>query len=290
VDGEVSSGNEPLPLIIDVFDLSNDVWRPEMTDGAAATEPGIVLTRAAADDLGVGAGETVSHRHPQLQATGEVAIVETELPVVAIHEHRFRFVAYVDIAHAALFGAEGLANFAMVEPAAGADPDAVRRALFETPGVVSAQPASVTVETFRDVLGQAAAVLRVVAVVVLVLAVLIAFNSASISSDERARENATMFAYGVPVRRVMLLLVAENAILGAVSTAAGMVVGWAILSWMANFLIPNTMPDLSVVLAISPATLGIALVLGIVGVAAAPLLTWRKLARQDIPATLKVMA
>ena len=34
------------------------------------------------------------------------------------------------------------------------------------------------------------------------MALLIAFNATAINADERARENATMFAYGVSVARV----------------------------------------------------------------------------------------
>jgi putative ABC transport system permease protein len=35
-----------------------------------------------------------------------------------------------------------------------------------------------------------------------VLALLIAYNAASINADERARERATLFAFGLPTRRL----------------------------------------------------------------------------------------
>ena len=46
------------------------------------------------------------------------------------------------------------------------------------------------------------------------LALLIAFNTANINADERARDHATMFAYGVPVRRVLGILAMEGFVLG----------------------------------------------------------------------------
>ncbi len=49
---------------------------------------------------------------------------------------------------------------------------------------------------------------------VLLLALCIAFNSTAINMDERARENATMFAYGLPAGRVLLVSVVESLIIG----------------------------------------------------------------------------
>jgi len=118
---------------------------------------------------------------------------------------------------------------------------------------------------------------------------LIAFNSASINMDERAREHATMFAFGVPVRTVLRMAVVENLILGIVATIAGVVAGWLLLRAIIAIRIPSTLPDLEVIPVISPTTLVISVVLGVLAVALAPLLTVRKLRRMDVPATLKVV-
>ena len=58
-------------------------------------------------------------------------------------------------------------------------------------------------------------VLRVIEGAALLIAVLIAFNSASINMDERTREHATMFAFGLPVGTVLRLAVIENFILSS---------------------------------------------------------------------------
>ena len=55
---------------------------------------------------------------------------------------------------------------------------------------------------------------------------LIAFNSTSISVDERAREIATMFAFGLPVRTVTRMSMLENLITGVLGTLLGMGLGY----------------------------------------------------------------
>jgi putative ABC transport system permease protein len=283
-------GHDDVGLIIEVFDLQNPVWAPDITRRAAGTLPGIYLARLAASDLGLDVDDTFTIRHPQVTGPGRVRLVESEVRLAGIHPGSFRFAAYMDADAAALFGLAGFANGLMVAPAAGTDVDDLRRALFATEGVASAQPARAIVDTFRDLLGQVIDVLRIVEGAVLVLALLIAFNSASISTDERARENATMFAFGVPVWRVVGIAIVESLVIGVVATILGLSFGWLIIQWMVTFLLPDTIPDLEILVTISPVTMGIAGALGIVAVGAAPLLTWRRLARQDIPATLKVMA
>ena len=49
------------------------------------------------------------------------------------------------------------------------------------------------------------AFIRVTVGFAVALALLIAFNSTSISADERARENATMLAFGVPMHGAVRL-------------------------------------------------------------------------------------
>lgn len=53
--------------------------------------------------------------------------------------------------------------------------------------------------------------------------------------------------------------------------------------------VADTLPDIYVKPAIAEATLIVTVALGVGFVALAPLLTWRKLSRMDVPGTLKVM-
>jgi putative ABC transport system permease protein len=118
---------------------------------------------------------------------------------------------------------------------------------------------------------------------------LIAFNATAINADERAREHATMFAHGITVPRVVRSSIAEGLIIGALGTAVGIAAGHALLSWVVNENMPETMPDIGTLISVAPLTYALATAAGTIVVAAAPLLTLRKLRRIDIPATLRVV-
>ena len=141
----------------------------------------------------------------------------------------------------------------------------------------------------RDLISQFTDILAVVALFALALAVLVAYNSATISQDERTREVATMLAFGLPARRVMASAMIESGIVGVLGTLIGIAGGLAALSWLVYVLFPDTMPDFGLDPSISVGTVAAAVGLGIFAVAMAPLLTWRRLARMNLPGTLRVV-
>ena len=132
-------------------------------------------------------------------------------------------------------------------------------------------------------------VLRVVQAIGLILALLIAFNSTSISADERAREHATMAAFGLPPRTMVRISVVEGLLTGALATAVGVGLGVAIVGWILNAITADTLPAVGVEVSLSAGTALTAAMLGIVAVGLAPLLTVRRLRRMDVPATLRVV-
>jgi putative ABC transport system permease protein len=215
--------------------------------------------------------------------------VQSELPVLGIHPHPFRFTAYMDINHADLFGIAGLTNKVKVLPIAEASDDDVKRALIDVPGVGSMATVGDVAKATRELLNEFVVVLRVVEIAMLLIAMLIAFNAASINMDERAREHATMFAFGLPITRVLRLAVIENFILGIFATAIGLLGGWFLLRLIIATRVADTLPDIYIKPSISESTLIITFIVGVVCVALAPLLTWRRLARLDVPAALKVV-
>ena len=78
---------------------------------------------------------------------------------------------------------------------------------------------------------------------VLLLALLIAFNSASINADERAREEATMFAFGLRPRTVLRIAIdREPRDRGPGARRLGLGVGWLLLDWLVTGLLPQTYP------------------------------------------------
>jgi putative ABC transport system permease protein len=290
VGGVLGRDDTEIEVFLHLIDLEGGLWRPTVTDGALDPgTPGVYIARKAARDLDVGVGDTIVVRHPQRQGPFAFTLEETELPVLGVHPDPFRFNTYLDLRHAGLMGLEGTANVVYAEPEPGATVAAVKRELFGLPGVTSVQRVAAGAQVMQELMGQFMAILRVVEVAILGLAMLIAFNSASIKMDERAREHATMFAFGVPVHTVMRTAVVESLAIGLMATAVGLAGGYVFLRWIVEVVLARTMPELGALTVISPASLALMGGLGVLAVAAAPLLTVRKLRRMDIPSTLRVM-
>jgi putative ABC transport system permease protein len=293
-DPEAASDADPattdrFDVQLDVIDLGDGVWTPTATEGSLdSPAPALVVSRKAADDLGVGVGDLVQFRHPFREGAG-YRWVTSEIPIGAIHPNPYRFAAFLDVRHAALMNLEGIVNQVDVEPVAGADVTALRRALFGIDGVGSVTPVSDSIDSIRTAMDEFLGILQIVVWAILLLAVLIAFNSSSISADERARDHATMFAFGLPIRTVLGLAVAESALIGIVATAVGAVAGSVLTWWLVQHLFAGTVPDLELVLQIDATTFGLAALLGVVAVSLAPVLLLRSLRHMDIPSTLRVV-
>jgi putative ABC transport system permease protein len=287
--GSTSNATDRFDVQLDVIDLQDGIWKPTASEGSLdSPSPALVVSQKAAEDLGVGVGDLVQFRHPLREGLG-YRWVTSEIPIGAIHPNPYRFAAYLDVRHAGLMNLDGIVNQVDIEPAPGTDPVALRRALFAIDGVGSVTPVSESIDSIRATMDEFLGILQIVVWAVLLLAVLIAFNSSSISADERARDHATMFAFGLPVRTVLGLAVAESALIGIVATAVGVAAGIALTWWLVQGLFADTVPDLELVTQIAPATFAIAALLGIVAVSLAPLLLLRGLRRMDIPATLRVV-
>ena len=145
---------------------------------------------------------------------------------MAIHPHPLRSNAYMDIGQAYIAGLEGLANVVTGAPAEGKSLNDVKRAMFGVPGVATVQGLSESTKAVQDLFEQASTIYLIIEGFVLGLALLIAFNTANINSDERVRDHATMFAYGVTVLRVLGNLALEGLILGVLAAVMGVVLGY----------------------------------------------------------------
>jgi putative ABC transport system permease protein len=283
--GTARAGGHEVDLAVEV--LTGDAeWTPTLTVGAPSG--GVILADKAARDLGVTVGDTVTLEHPQATATG-LRTAETPMRVTGIHPNPMRMLAYLDQDSAVAFGLTGRANLLTVTPAAGVDPETVRRALLAVPHVASAQTARAATDGMRTSLDEFVGVLQVTAAVTLLLALLIAFNTTTISVDERAREHATMLAFGLSPRTVLGMSLVEAALVGVVGTAAGVLGGYGLLRWMTATTISSVMPEIGVTAALSSRTVAQSLILGVLTVAIAPLFTLRRTRRMDIPSTLRVM-
>jgi putative ABC transport system permease protein len=289
VAATVSHGGADLVIEIHALDLASPIWHPTVTDAVPAGDlPGIVLARKALEDLGVGSGDTVTLLHPYRTSGSTFGLRETTMRVVGAHPNPMRFLAYVDRLDASVFGLAGLANALQVVPARGVSIGEVERALFGLPGVAAIQEPGAIIEVTSDLLERFTGMFRVAEAFALLLALLIAFNAASIAVDERAREHATMAAFGVPPRTLLRMATIESGIVGAIGTIIGLLAGALSLMWMVDRA-AGELPEIDMPTVVSSGTVLATLVFGIVIVGLAPLFTARKLRRMDVPSTLRVM-
>jgi putative ABC transport system permease protein len=290
VPGGLRSAKADFDVTLRVLPAESRMWRPTVTEGRLSPGArGVLISEKAARDLGVAVGDGVVLRHPRRAGPASFSIRATRLQVVGLHADPFRTAVYMDSRSADLLRLEGQANELAVVPAAASTQDEVKRALFGRPGVVSVESVTAAAELMDKRMDDFVGVLQVIEAFALLLALLIAFNSTSISADERAREHATMFAYGVPIRTAVRLAVSESLLVGVAATVLGLALGLAVVGWVVGAVTPDTFPDLGVEVYLAPGSMALASLLGVVAVGLAPLFTARRLRRMDIPATLRIV-
>ncbi len=289
IPGRLGSGAGSFEVYLGLTDLEGSAWLPSLVAGTREGGEGLIISRKAAADLGVEPGDTVLLTHPRRTGEDSYGFGLTVVEVIGIHAAPYRFLVNMDASQAEAMGLAGLVNQVNATPAPGYSVDDVKRALFAIEAVSSVQPATVVADTFRDLLGRFIGLLRVVQGAVFVLALAIAFNSASLNLDERARDHATMFAFGVSRRQAVGLAMIEGALLGLLATALGLAAGFGLVQWFVGSVFPRTAPEIGLLRWITPQTLVVVVVMGVAAVALAPLLTVRKLGRMDLPGTLRVM-
>ncbi len=289
--GRLASGQRGFDAVIRLIDADSPIWRPGVSAGAdlASGEPGILIAEEAADDLDLSVGDEVEVAHPVRIDRTSIGQASTGFRVIGLHADPFRNFAYLDSAQAARMNLSGQTNELAILPAPGDSEEALKRELFALPGVAGVERATASAEFVRERLNDFLGILRVVEGFALLLALLIAFNSTSISADERARENATMMAYGITPGRTVGIAIAESTMVGILGTAIGIASGIAILNWVLSVTLPETLPDLGVLASVAAGSVLTACAVGIVGVGLAPLLTARRIRRMDVPSTLRVV-
>jgi putative ABC transport system permease protein len=290
LEGKLIHGSQTLDAYLELHDMETAIWRPALVKGALTSdEPGIIISEKAAADLGVKVGDRITLQHPRREGLLSFRLVQTDVPVVGVHNNPIRALAYMDQNGADMMGLAGITDLLVVNPAQGVSSDEVKRALLTQPGVASVQAVSEFSKAFDRALKLFVWFLRVAQVIVLIMAFLIAFNSTSINVDERMREIATMFAFGLPLRTVTRMQVLENLIVGILGTIAGVIAGWYVLNAFLASRVKEQLADFKFVVTISLTTLVVSVMIGVLVVALAPLFSIRRMRRMDIPSTLRVM-
>lgn len=287
--GTFLDGEEEIFTSLELLEMTDPIWIPTLVDGDLPDGEGIVISEKTADDLEVSVGDMVLLRHPAREGLMSFRMVDTELKVIGIHNNPLRTPSYMSLEQADLVGIAGLTNILTVQPAAGKDKDDITRALFAQPGVASVERVADLPEAFEEVLALFVNFMRIVQGVVLLLAFLIAFNSTSINVDERRREIATMFAFGLRIRTVTRMQIQENIITGLMGTLVGVVAGYGLLYYLMRYRFAEMMPEVQFVVVLAPMTLVTAGVLGVLAVSLTPILSIRKMVNLNIPSTLRVM-
>jgi putative ABC transport system permease protein len=288
--GYLHRGKTSFGVLISLLDFEHGVWRPHVSKGALdTTRPGLVISAKAAHDLHVGVGDRVVLQHPLRTGLRSYRLVDTSFPVLAVTKLPARFTVFMDQRWASIFRLQGIANVLTVKPAPGVSITQLQRALFGMPGVASVQAPLATVDAVSKQLDELLGVLRVIDIALVILAGLIAFNASSINFDERAREQATMFAFGLPLATVMTIAVVESLLTGLLGTIVGIGLGRVVLTWIVTRMLSSIIPDIGIVNVMQWSTALAAVGLGAIAVAVAPLLDARRLGAMDIPSTLRVM-
>lgn len=285
-----SVADRSLPILLTVNADRGAVWRPRMQEGRAprgATE--VALAPKAVDDLDAGLGDHVTLALAGRTAAGLPVARRLRLRITGLTADPFRVFAYADVPLATRLGLAGTTNALSVMPAPGAGAGRVQRALAANAIVATTRPVTADNDALTDTIDQFKGIIQVAAAAALVLAVLMAFNLAAISLEERRREYATMFAYGLPARSGLRLAATENLIVGVLGTALGAVIGLAAISWMIRSLFADTWPEIAIERHLAPGSMVVLVVVGVVAVTATPYLIARRLTRMDVPSTLRVV-
>lgn len=290
IGGYLIHAGTTIETLLDLVDTESTLWRPSISSGAYPGEqPGLLLSERAARNLGVQPGDTITLRHPRRTGLLSYDWVETEVLVSGTHPLPLRFQTYMDLRHADMMGLSGIINAVQVIPAPGVTQDEVKQVLFDQYGVASVQPVAAVIRVFEELIGEFVSIFSVMQAAAVVLALLIAYNSTSINLDERVREVATMFAYGVRIRTALRVAVTENLLASILGTIVGCGVGVLLMVFMLSQVFSTVIRDIEIVVSLELLTFGVALLVGVLVAVLTPLLSIGKMTRMDIPSTLRVM-
>ncbi|MFW9854801.1 MAG: FtsX-like permease family protein [Candidatus Thorarchaeota archaeon] len=292
IPGTLFNSRDSFPLTLYFFDLENEIWVPELVEGNQTRKPsvpGIILSRKTAGDLGVSIGDRIILEHLYRESAFQYSTINSTVEVIGIYGSQVRFWAFMDISNTNMLNTTGLINAMMLVPKSGISIESVQADLFEISGYSGAQTISRLVETYEELIELFTSILTVIQYAVMALALLIAFNTATINFDERIREFATMGAFGTPIRTSTWMLLIESVIIGIFGTALGYYPLGFIVMEIFQSQIRISMPEINLTGILYPDSISIILFIGVVVVAISPLFSIRKLIKIDLPSALRVI-
>lgn len=290
LEGKARAGNIEADTTIELLDMQNEIWRPTSLEGHLPNSADeIVISEKMAHDLGVGIGDSIMLVHPVRQDAQKFGTQETLFRISGIHDNPLRAPSYLSTDAANLFNMLGLTNYLVVVPANGVSQNTVQKVIFSQPNIIAIQAAEELPKTFNDSLAILNQILKLTGIIVIVLSFLVAFNITSINLDERVREIATMFAFGLRLRTVTRMQILENVVMGIGGTLVGIVLGYVLLQLLFQTQFAEQFPDIQFQVRVSSTTVLVAALIGVLVVAVTPLFTIRRIARMNIPDMLRVV-
>lgn len=242
---------------------------------------GVLLGPGLARRIDRGEGDTVTfYGQGGSSQSVRVAGVITCAPAARLNGGHFA-VAFLPVAQE-LVGKEKRIDALSVVLSPGADPDVLRpvvqRAVGAAATVTSPQ---LLVEQARSILRPLEALMFMLAVLTLVVAGFLVWNTMSMAALERRRELATLRALGASQRRLLLGILAEACLLGLAGSTVGSVAGGLLARWLLGSLPTFALDPVGVQpsFVLPPAALGLGVLAGAGATVAASLLPARAAVR-----------
>ncbi len=250
---------------------------------------GIIISKKTARDLKVKLGDQIILEHPYRESNIHYSKRNTTFDIIGIQNSEIRFWVFLDVINSPIFNFTNFANSIMIIPREGVTETTIQTDFFPLPGYNGIQSITKMVTVYEELIEMFKSIFDILQYIVLVLALLIVYNTNSVNIDERTRELATMGAFGTPIRTSIRFLMIESLIMGILGTIFGFLGFGPIVIEILQVRVTEAMNEIHLAAYLYPESLLLVLVIGIVIVTLIPLLSIRKLTRMDLPSALRVV-
>ena len=288
---KIYSDQDSFGITLRCFNLSNPIWSPVTINDLAMENlsSGIIISKETARDLKVKLGGKIILEHPFRESNIQYSKRNTTFNVIGIQNSEIRFWVFLDSINSPIFNFTNFANAIMIIPKEGVTEATIQSEFFSLSGYNGIQSITQMVKVYEELIDMFKSIFNVLQYVVLLLALLIVYNTTSVNIDERTRELATMGAFGTPIRTSMRILMVESLIMGIFGTILGFFGFSPIVIDILQMRVTEAMDEVHLAAYLYPESLFLVLGIGIVLVTLIPLLSIRKLTRMDLPSALRVV-
>ncbi|MFX0053228.1 MAG: FtsX-like permease family protein, partial [Candidatus Hermodarchaeota archaeon] len=287
----IKSKQDSFDIFLRCFNLSNQIWYPETIDSLNPINltSGIIISQETARDLKVDIGDRVYIDHPYRESALQYSNKSSPFQVIGIQNSKIRFWAFCDISNDYVFNFTGLVNSIMILPKAGVTETSIQKSFFNVPGFRGLQSVTTLVKVYEELIEMFESIFNVLQYVVMILALLLVYNTSSVNIDERTRELATMGAFGTPIRTSSWILMLESMVMGILGTLVGFFIFAPFVIDLVEVRVDEAMNEIWLTPYLYPDSIIILILIGVVLVVLIPLLSIRKLTKMDLTSALRVV-